>query len=714
MVNSKLKFIDLFCGIGGFHSAVKKLNKNAECVFACDIDKHAIETYEKNHGIKVTTDIRKVEAKDIPSHDLLCAGFPCFIAGTMVLTQSGYKPIEEIVEGEFVLTHKGRWRKVTATMSKNNADVFEIKAQGVPGIVCTKEHPFFIKSIVKNKVYTDYEFVEAEKLNISMYLTQILPEEIVCDRHSLEFWYFIGRYLAEGWTVKRNDRKCGGRVVICGNKNEEQELKQLIESAGFHGTPSIERTVIKYHITNNSLYEFVQQFGKYAYGKKIPGWIFSLNQTKIKSLIDGYMSGDGTRGKDCYKANSTSKSLALSIALLSQKAYTIVASCIFCKRPETYVIEGRVVNQRSYWITTIPDRNRSGHIDGKYGCKKYRKTTYKGKATVYNISVEEDESYLADGAIVHNCQPFSIGGKQNGFSEARGTLFFEIERILRHHKTKYILLENVKNLISHDKGNTWRVITNILKDIGYRLTAKPLILCPSQIGTPQLRPRVFIAGIYDPENVNVPLDINIKKKPLQSVYDLLENTVDPKYNISKEEENILEVWNDFVEGIGNLDCIGLTVIPEYFKLDSKNIDSSYPKWKKKDIVKNVALYNKHKTFIDKWLKKHNNLEDLPPSRRRMEWHANTTIKSVYDGFIQIRQSGVRVKKPTAFPTLVAIVQTSIIGKLKRRLTPRECARLQNFSDNFILCPKDYQAYKQLGNSVNVNVIYSVLSQIPLG
>ncbi len=78
---SSINFIDLFCGIGGFHlgvtSAASALKLNAECVWACDIDRWAKETYHANFGVEVQDDITKIEAQDIPDHDLLCAGFPC-------------------------------------------------------------------------------------------------------------------------------------------------------------------------------------------------------------------------------------------------------------------------------------------------------------------------------------------------------------------------------------------------------------------------------------------------------------------------------------------------------------------------------------------------------------------------------------------------------------------------------------------------------------
>ena len=125
------------------------------------------------------------------------------------------------------------------------------------------------------------------------------------------------------------------------------------------------------------------------------------------------------------------------------------------------------------------------------------------------------------------CQTFSKAGKRMGFQdETKGTLFFEIERILKYHKTKYIILENVRNLVSHDHGNTWKTIYTHLKGLGYRLTPRPLILSPHQLGVPQLRERVVILGIYDPENSDKDLVFNfnslekLKTKEDNNIYAL--------------------------------------------------------------------------------------------------------------------------------------------------------------------------------------------------
>lgn len=112
-----------------------------------------------------------------------------------------------------------------------------------------------------------------------------------------------------------------------------------------------------------------------------------------------------------------------------------------------------------------------------------------------------------------------------------------------------------------------------------------------------------------------------------------------------------------------------------------------------------------------WLKKYNNLKELTPTHRKFEWQAGETIDTIYKGIIQYRPSGVRVKSPNVFPALVAMVQIPIIGRYKRRLTTRECARLQSFPDDFIIDTHNQSAYKQFGNSANVTIIKTIAKEL---
>lgn len=348
----------------------------------------------------------------------------------------------------------------------------------------------------------------------------------------------------------------------------------------------------------------------------------------------------------------------------------------------------------------------SSEID-KYAIETYRKN-YNIDASHNVLESDYEDSRIPDHDVLcagFPCQAFSKAGKRLGFDdETKGTLFFEVERILSNHKTKYIVLENVRNLVSHDHGNTWKTIYNHLKALGYRLTPKPIIISPHQLGIPQLRERVVILGIYDPDNADKDLDIHFDKgikKDENNIYSILEDEpVDSKYYISEYEEKVLNAWDEFYKGI-NRDVLGFPVWADYFVNEA---DEMMPDWKKTFIRKNNELYNENKMFIDAWLYKYDNLREFTPTHRKFEWQAGKSIKSIWEGIIQFRPSGVRVKKPTCFPALVAIVQIPIIGERKRRLTVREAARLQSFPDSFIPDDNDQQAYKQFGNAVNVEVI----------
>ena len=173
---------------------------------------------------------------------------------------------------------------------------------------------------------------------------------------------------------------------------------------------------------------------------------------------------------------------------------------------------------------------------------KYAIETYKENYNIdSNFNIRDiDEKDIPKHDVLcagFPCQAFSKAGKRQGMSETRGTLFFEIERILKYHKTKYIILENVRNLVSHDGGNTWRTIYTHLKDLGYRLTKEPIIISPHQLGIPQLRERVVILGVYDPINKDKTIEVNLgglKSKDENTVYDIITpEKVCSKYYISK-------------------------------------------------------------------------------------------------------------------------------------------------------------------------------------
>lgn len=313
------------------------------------------------------------------------------------------------------------------------------------------------------------------------------------------------------------------------------------------------------------------------------------------------------------------------------------------------------------------------------------------------------------------CQAFSKAGHQKGFEDkTRGTLFFEIIRILKYHKTPYFILENVRNLTAHDNGNTWKVIKESLKELGYIITEEPIIISPHQLGIPQIRERVVILGIHKSlgiKEINVELP-NYDKDSINFMTSgiIEEGEVDKKYYITEYEEKVLNCWDEFIKGVKE-EVIGFPIWADEFGQTYDYESLGYPKWKMDFIRKNRVMYDNNKEFINKWLKKWNYLKDFTMTDQKFEWQCGKSCKSVWEGLIQFRPSGVRVKRPSVFPALVAMVQISIIGEKRRRLTPREAARLQSFPDNFICNENDHQAYKQFGNAVNVKVIQYMAEQL---
>lgn len=308
------------------------------------------------------------------------------------------------------------------------------------------------------------------------------------------------------------------------------------------------------------------------------------------------------------------------------------------------------------------------------------------------------------------CQAFSKAGSQNGFGDPRGTLFYEIIRILKdkpcNHRPKILILENVKNLITHDSGRTWKTIKHSIIECGYNIVDKPIVIGPKDLGIPQIRDRAIILAVRR-DIYSKPIDIEFiqKKTNSTSIYTIVNNKISKrekeKYSLDNNQIEVLECWDDFYKGITEK-VLGFPVWSDEFG-ETYNI-SKFPKWKQEIIEKNRTLYKNNQNFIDAWLEKWNIRNKFTKTNRKFEWQAGSDIRSVFEGIIQFRPSGVRIKRPTESPTLVAMNHRPIIGKYRRYITLKEAIKLQCFPENFIFNESENHAYKQLGNAVNVDVI----------
>lgn len=351
-------------------------------------------------------------------------------------------------------------------------------------------------------------------------------------------------------------------------------------------------------------------------------------------------------------------------------------------------------------------------------CRKNYELNYgikpKGDLKEINIPTIPSFDILCAG---FSCQPFSKAGKQDGFDDKRGNLFFNICNIIEYHKPKYLILENVRNLVSHNNGTTWDIIYNKIIDMGYKTYKKPLILNTLQFGIPQSRERVIIlCSLKD-----LPSRPLIKKLRNCSLKDIIEDSNEEKYKLTDRMKAAEEVWDKFLKILkdNNIPVPKFPIWTDWWDSDGENTrvtkgnnkevikerqKAFYEKYTKV-IDKNRQFYHKHKRLLLPWLNSSRENPKWIGAIRKMEWQTgkdNLTMKEV---LWSPRGSGIRIKCLDYSPTLVAMTSMiPIYGPKSRQLTPRECARLQSFPDSFIIDKRDKIAYKQFGNAVNVKMI----------
>lgn len=351
------------------------------------------------------------------------------------------------------------------------------------------------------------------------------------------------------------------------------------------------------------------------------------------------------------------------------------------------------------------------------------------------------------------CQPFSKSGAQRGMDEARGTLFWNILKIIEKHHPRLVLLENVRNLAGPRHRDEWRVIIKSLREQGYHVADEATVLSPHVLplehgGRPQVRERVFIAATYDPDGL-------MDGVPARPLHELIETRMQETWNLETDlplddecdepntvltsaEVQWIDAWDEFVRRMWpavreqaregrKVALPGFPIwadawvtTPTLQAFVDGRIASPYPAvlkvadtwdevpgWKQTFLRKNAEFYTQHKQTLDRWRTEYK-IETFPASRRKLEWQAQET-ETLWDCVMQLRPSGIRAKRPTHLPALVAITQTSIIGPRRRRLSTREAARLQGFPDNYDFGGQaDALTYKQLGNGVNIGVVWNVL------
>lgn len=334
------------------------------------------------------------------------------------------------------------------------------------------------------------------------------------------------------------------------------------------------------------------------------------------------------------------------------------------------------------------------------------------------------------------CQPFSYAGKRKGFGDTRGTLFFEIERLLEKYRPKAFLLENVRGLYTHDEGRTFNTIMDKLHGLGYGTF--DLLQNSSNFGVPQNRVRLYIVGIYGGvPRMSLGTDLgavdshSFKKdcqemslfddKPICRVGDILETNVDEKYFCSERFQQMLHnaVGEDLsvLHGYRLIDyrggqslhswelgMKGLCSDAEIRFMNALILNRRRPIFGKEQDGKKLTL-EQIKTFY-----KESDIEEVIASLLEKRYlqvkdgKYNPVCGNMsFEVFKLLDPNSISVTLTSSDANRLGVIQDN----RARHITPRECARLQGFPDSFKLHPSDAWSYKQFGNSVSVPVIEAV-------
>lgn len=545
-----------------------------DCIAWAEIDRYAIQAHDavfpqyrdRNMGDITSCDWSKV-AQPV---DMLVYSTPCFPSGTLVLTDDGYKPIEDICENDLVLTHANRFMRVVKSMSRKYCgSVYNLTSPIFNDLTCTENHPLYVRRMYRTGHKAVRTFGEPEWMSPRQMMSDLVSdrkpstkryyigyavnrEERIPEwdgstdnrwghhRHinklagcldKPDFWYVMGRYVGDGWKRESNS---GSSVIICCGGRKEDELKEALDRLGWHFNVSEERTVRKYHIHMNELYDFVGRYGYYAHGKKIDAETMCLPAELLRSFVGGLIDSDGHVADGIYKISSVSPVLIYGLGQCVAKAYHRPFSIYKTLRPEKTMIEGRLVSQRDSWTiswkmqTDIQDK--SFYEDG-YVWAPINRLEWQGKrCEVYNMEVEEDSSYTANGAIAHNCTSISNAGKQEGLKKGSGTassIIWSVLNAIDVLKPKYLLMENVKALVSKKFMPDFREWYNELASRGYQNFWK--VLNAKHYGIPQNRERVFMVSILDGDaSFHFPEPFPLERR----LKDILEEDVDERYYLS--------------------------------------------------------------------------------------------------------------------------------------------------------------------------------------
>jgi site-specific DNA-cytosine methylase len=561
--------ISLFSGAGGDSLGLKQAGLNV--VAFSEFNKDAIQTHLSAFpnsvllGSSVKGDITKIPDAEFEPYrgkiKVVFAGFPCFIAGTLVLTDTGYKAIEDVSLYDKLLTHTNTFQQIVNLQQKvysDNLFTIKIKYHHRP-IKCTEEHPFYIRTKVKiwnndTRSYTvsfkEPEWKNAKDLTLNDYFgmtvntKNVIPTfqyEKVVNKSLITLetvkvetedeWFMLGYFVGDGWIEegKKFDGRLKYTIRFAINNRDEEYIGGRLRNVLPITNKKVDTGLCKkFGCQSLKWYTILSEFGKYAHGKKIPEWVQDAPKHLVQEFINGYMAADGSVSKTgVHKITTVSYNLALGLQRLHLKLGHIfgINKTI---RPKTCVIEGRTVNQRDTYTISgrIQEKPRyTSFIQGDYAwlapVSIYHNSVE--DILVYNFEVENDNSYIVENTIVHNCQGFSNAGKKDE-NDPRNKMFYQFLRVVNIIQPEWVMGENVAGLLTRKTDDGKTKVIDVIKTefagINYSLSSK--VYDVSTAGVSQSRKRLFMIG----NKLGIPFEMPEFSFPKQGIRKYIASTLE--------------------------------------------------------------------------------------------------------------------------------------------------------------------------------------------
>ena len=766
-----LRLVDLFAGTGAFTHAFQSTGK-VKCVFANDMVPASEAIYNENFGTehKLTLkNLHDVTVEEIPPHDILTGGFPCFVAGTRVLTNSGYKTIETVELTDRLMTHTGKFQAIVNTQKKNSAiSIYAIDIKYHPhDIQCTEEHPFYVRERTKlwdNSIrryifqFGKPEWTPASKLSpehfvgmpvdsqsiipsitVPIKVNQTVEKDTNMTLDNKDQWFMMGYFLGDGWIeeTKKSDGRDTNKIRFAiNNKDEGYVLSRISKVLNITDKSCPTGQCKKFGCANITWFTILKEFGKYAHGKKIPEWVQSAPVDLIQEFLLGYQTADGYDANTYIQYTTISDNIAYGIQRLYLKLGKL-CSVTYHRMPETCIIEGHTVNQRCNYKMRVFQNNeceQSSFVQDNYAWFKISKVSSSTTEpqTVYNFEVANDNSYCVENTIVHNCQPFSIAGHQKGFEDERSNVFFKILAILDKHNPRCVILENVKNLLTHGLTKTPKKLKE--GDPGYVKVPKK-----GETGyvAPARKPRKGEMGYiekstFGPTFQRIKTELENRGYHLQyKVLNTAKITTVPQH---RERIYIVCIKNKAIADRFNLDFPTVTkatigsllsadAIPEkYYYTEEKNNKTSARKPKEEE---NTLVPEGEEEPVDEESEDideetaENADNEAPNKEKKTVWQLVKDSITKENTVYQYRRVYVRENKNNDCPTLTANMGSGghNVPLIKdktgiRKLTPRECFNFQGFPTTYKLpALSDSHLYKLAGNAVSVPVVKLIAERL---